>query len=241
MKNFIKRNDFIIRTYSFVYNLIGLSRARVRGKKNAIKKGIIFQKKTRIKVSGNNNLITLGNMSRFNNIDIRIVGNDNELTFSGRNNAFRSRVIIEGNLCRLYIGNSAHLNNLKIVVAGEKSELIINDESSFFGEALIACSEGTKIAIGKDCMFSNNIIIRTMDAHPIIDEKGKRINHSQDVIIGDHVWIGDHAILNKGACIPDNSIVGSGAVVTKKYDQPGVIIAGNPARIVKTNINWLRK
>ncbi len=52
------------------------------------------------------------------------------------------------------------------------------------------------------------------------------------VHIGDDVWIGQGAIVLKGVTIGHRSVVGAGAVVTK--DVPAdVVVAGNPARIVK--------
>jgi acetyltransferase-like isoleucine patch superfamily enzyme len=45
-------------------------------------------------------------------------------------------------------------------------------------------------------------------------------------------WIGDSAIVCKGVRVGENSIVGAGAVVTKDVP-PNVIVAGNPARVVK--------
>lgn len=68
--------------------------------------------------------------------------------------------------------------------------------------------------------------------------EGKRINPSKDVNIGDHVWIGNKTIILKGSEIADDSIVGSGAVVSGKYTDNNVVIAGNPAKIIKRDITW---
>ena len=53
------------------------------------------------------------------------------------------------------------------------------------------------------------------------------------VLIGDDVWIGADAKILKGVAIGDRSIVGAGAIVTKSVP-PDVIVAGNPARVVKS-------
>lgn len=42
-------------------------------------------------------------------------------------------------------------------------------------------------------------------------------------------------------CIPDGCIVGMGAVVAKQFSTANSVIAGNPAKIVKENINWIRE
>ena len=52
------------------------------------------------------------------------------------------------------------------------------------------------------------------------------------VTIGDDVWIGANALILKGVSIGDRAIVGAGAVVTKDV-AADVVVAGNPARVVK--------
>lgn len=75
--------------------------------------------------------------------------------------------------------------------------------------------EGTKVTIGKDCLFSAQINIRTVDPHSIFDQAtGERITPSQDVIIGGHVWIGDDVKILKGVRIGEHSIVGTGAILS---------------------------
>jgi maltose O-acetyltransferase len=54
------------------------------------------------------------------------------------------------------------------------------------------------------------------------------------ITIGDDVWIGAHAIILKGVALGDGCVVAAGAVVTKGDYQPGSILAGNPAKVVKT-------
>ena len=47
--------------------------------------------------------------------------------------------------------------------------------------------------------------------------------------------------IGKNVSIADNSIVGWGSIVTRRFDEPNVVIAGIPARIVKRGIDWDRK
>lgn len=69
---------------------------------------------------------------------------------------------------------------------------------------------------------------------------GKRINPSKDITVGERVWIGSKVSVLKGVEIGDSSIVGSGSVVTGKYES-NVVIAGNPAKIIKRQIDWISK
>lgn len=105
---------------------------------------------------------------------------------------------------------------------------------------LSVAENGTKLVIGKDCMFSRGIHITTTDSHSIISiETGKRINFAKNVIIGNHVWLGYCVNVNKGVTIGDNSVVASHSLVTKS-NLPNSIIAGIPAKLIKNNITWNR-
>ena len=90
-------------------------------------------------------------------------------------------------------------------------------------------------------MFSYGITVYNTDSHPIIDaESGNIINKVKTLKIGDHVWVGANATILKNTTIADDCIIGWGSVVSSKYGQPtsGSIIAGNPAKIVKTGVTW---
>lgn len=49
--------------------------------------------------------------------------------------------------------------------------------------------------------------------------------------------IGKGSIILPGVTIGDNVVVGAGSVVTKDVTN-NVIVAGNPAKIIKENFSW---
>ncbi|MBR2867781.1 MAG: hypothetical protein IKB88_01785 [Clostridia bacterium] len=66
-------------------------------------------------------------------------------------------------------------------------------------------------------------------------ETGKRI-HKEDtpVHIGNNCWVGAGAIILPGVQITGEYVlIGAGAVVTKDITESKVLVAGNPARIIK--------
>lgn len=85
------------------------------------------------------------------------------------------------------------------------------------------------VHIGNYVRVSQNALILAHDAYR--DEEHQYVN----TYIGNHVNIGWGAVINPGLKIGDHVIVGANAVVTK--DVPDrCIVAGNPARIIKINI-----
>jgi NDP-sugar pyrophosphorylase family protein len=80
-------------------------------------------------------------------------------------------------------------------------------------------------------MMANGAYVTDSDWHTIYD-RNARDPEPRPVHIGNNVWIGDHATVLKGVTIGDNSVVGAGAVVTQSVPA-NVVVAGNPAKIVK--------
>lgn len=83
-------------------------------------------------------------------------------------------------------------------------------------------------------------MFRTGDSHSILDQQGgKRINFSEDINIGDHVWISNSVKILKGVKIENNSIVGMGAILSSgDYPAHSVIGGIGYGKVLKTGINW---
>lgn len=135
------------------------------------------------------------------------------------------------------------IRKLEVMTEAKGSKLIIGENFGInSGYFLFYKKENNKIEIGDDCMFSKNITIRTCDGHNIRSiETGEIINEDKDIKIGNHVWLGQDVSILKGVEIPDNTIIAFKSVVTKRFSEENTILAGIPAKIVKTNVNWERK
>lgn len=102
-------------------------------------------------------------------------------------------------------------------------------------DTVIACAK--EITIGERCAIARGVFIYDSDNHKLLGEDGEATNASAPVHIGDRVWIGVGAIILKGVTIGDGAVVAAGAVVTR--DVPSrCIVAGNPARVVRENVDW---
>lgn len=95
----------------------------------------------------------------------------------------------------------------------------------------VRISASDEIIIGDSVMIANGTYITDADWHGIYD-RAHRNESITPVRIGNNVWLGDRCSVLKGVTIGDNSIVAANAVVTKPVPA-NVIVAGNPAKIVK--------
>ena len=57
----------------------------------------------------------------------------------------------------------------------------------------------------------------------------------KNVLIGDNCFIGTNSLIMPGVHIGNECIIGAGSVVTKDVPDNS-IVAGNPARVIKTNV-----
>lgn len=124
---------------------------------------------------------------------------------------------------------------------GKLNKLLIGRDFSSTGWVVFDfCCGGGDITIGDDCLFADGVFW-TGDFHVIRDKKtGRILNHNADIVVGRHVWLGTGVKVLKRACIPDNAIVGAHSLVTHRFDAPNVVLAGVPAKVVKTDVDWER-
>jgi len=88
------------------------------------------------------------------------------------------------------------------------------------------------VIIGNNCFMGPQVGIYTA-CHPIDPiHRNSGVEFAKAVTIGDNCWIGGHATINPGVQLGDNVVVGAGSVVTKSFTS-NVVIAGNPARVIK--------
>lgn len=143
---------------------------------------------------------------------------------------------------RVLIGDNCRIEGVEFILRnGGKNVIVIGDGSTTGGHIQMEASEGTKIILGKDCMMSHHIKIYTTDSHSILNMEGHRINPSEDIYIGNHVWIGMDVMILKGSLIGDGSIIGAKSLYSKRESQVNTIYGGVPAKEIKSGIHWDRR
>lgn len=111
----------------------------------------------------------------------------------------------------------------------------INVGDDFFANYDCVMLDVSPIRIGDHCLLGPRVQLYTVN-HPLKPELRRNGAYGQsfDITIGNDVWIGGGAVICPGVSLGNNVIVGAGSVVTKSFGD-NVIIAGNPARVIKDN------
>lgn len=95
-------------------------------------------------------------------------------------------------------------------------------------------STSSSIEIGSNCTISSGakILAATYDVEEFLLSHRKH-HISKPVVIGDNVWVCADAIICPGVHILGGAIIAAGSVVTKDIEEENVIVAGNPAKIIR--------
>lgn len=201
-----------------------------------------------VRMEGDNNRLIINKQSVLYGEGIQnvyICGHDNLIVVGKNCNLRKISFFIRGNGNRIILGDNCSANAVQIHFEQDGNEINIGNGTTMHGREEhaihMAADEGSKILIGEDCMLSHGIQIRSTDSHSIVDLDGVRINPAKNVVIGSHCWIGLQSILLKGTVLEPHCVVGAGAVCSKRYGKANCILAGNPAKIVRENIDWDRK
>lgn len=146
--------------------------------------------------------------------------------------------IVCGANCKISIQGIKALNNSLFVFANDNAIFDIGSGQLFNGHFNFMLHEPSEIKIGNDCLWGSGVLL-TSDCHSILDLSTKvRINPAKNISIGDRIWFGTTVQILKGAVIGNDTVVASGSIVTSGNYQSNSILAGSPARIVKSGITW---
>lgn len=112
----------------------------------------------------------------------------------------------------IYVGENVNINR-NVTLNATESKIVIGNN--------VTLSEGCKI------------LAASYDVELFI-QKHIRNHVYSEVVIGNNTWICAGATILPGVCLSgENVIVAADAVVTNSFDESNVVLAGNPAKIVK--------
>ena len=142
----------------------------------------------------------------------------------------------KGNNNSLIIGDNSILKNMSLEIIGDNCSIIIGKNCMIGNNCYLSAKEETQILIQDNCVFSRNVKVMTSDGHPIYQNK-QRINISKSITFEKDIWVADNVTILKGVHIGTGSVIGINATLTKDIPAHS-IAAGNPAKVIKSNISW---
>lgn len=130
------------------------------------------------------------------------------------------------NQIRTYI-KVVFIERILLFVYRNLYKMKIGDDTKISLKAMLDKTNPKGINIDNFTMITAGVCILT---HDFVNQVHK------DTFVGKNCFIGMNSIIMPGVKIEDNVVVGAGSVVTK--DLPSnTICAGNPARIIRSNVN----
>lgn len=176
-------------------------------------------KKVTIKLRGRNNQLVIGENVTLTHCEIRLGGENN---------------LIE-------IGPNVRFSSGKIYLLDAREQHIRIGANTTVEGAYLLVDEGASIDVGRDCMLSTDIIMRTGDKHSILDaQTGERLNPPRDIKIADRVWVGRDVQVLKGVELQPETVVATRSLLSRTFDEGNCVVAGVPAKVVKRGIRWDR-
>lgn len=130
------------------------------------------------------------------------------------------------------IGPNVHIS------ASADAEIVLGGRRHASGSGITCDSRimaAKRIHIGPDTIIAWDVFITDSDWHRI-----EGTDMTEEVMIGDHVWIAHGASVLKGAVVPQGSIVAAKSLVQGAFSGTELLLAGAPARIVREGVQWQR-
>lgn len=120
------------------------------------------------------------------------------------------------------------------------TQLIVNGNiefgKSYSNNVNCIINSSKNIVFGDDVLIGWESTIIDGDGHEIISN-GVPSERSEEIIIGNHVWIASYTRILKGSEIRDNSVVAMNALVSKKFCEENILIGGINKKI-NEKIDW---
>jgi acetyltransferase-like isoleucine patch superfamily enzyme len=111
-------------------------------------------------------------------------------------------------------------------------ETVINQNFIVSDNFLPLLKIGKRVAIAPNVtvICDSNPNNSQLSHHEYVSDK---LICQKNVVIEDDAWIGANVVILPGVTIGKSSIIAAGAIVTKDV-QPYTVVAGNPAKVLKT-------
>ena len=182
---------------------------------------------------------------RYNYFCSSIVRKNGHHLYPGKNSILclskSSKIVLNGDL---------YLNDRKIGKSRAEAFLVMEENSKLYIQGMVRLRFGTtvqvsrngcarfgsfscnayvniqcnkNITIGNDCMFGRNVLIFDSDFHPTGTRSDRMKILQENVVIGNHVWLGANSVVLRGSVIGDGAIIGTNACVSGKITASSIV------------------
>ena len=160
----------------------------------------------------------------------------NSICFVNGESNFNLMLWGEGNF--LYMSEKSTLPSSNIAIGS--GCVIIGPNVRSAGQTNINVRNFGSVILEEDILLSNNCKLMTDDCHAIIStESGHRINpYGGCILIREHVWIGVQATVMGNSIVCEHNVIGERAFVRNINSSKNSILAGVPAKTIKTGVTW---
>ena len=131
------------------------------------------------------------------------------------------------------IGHDTGVYANTVFELGPQAEVTIGDYCSIADPTI---ATNGRVTIGSYCLVGWDSVIADV-SWPVPPRSREAVGGAvnpcpeSEIVLADNVWVGARAILLTGARIGENAVVGAGSVVDFEVP-PGMLAAGNPARVI---------
>jgi maltose O-acetyltransferase len=120
---------------------------------------------------------------------------------------------------------------VRLQARGLNAHIEVGDGTSFSNNVQVVAEQS--VTIGARCLIGDAVLILDSDFHDLSAAgRHSRPAETAPVVLEDNVFIGSRVIILKGVTIGKDSVIGAGSVVVRSIP-PGVIAAGNPAKVIR--------
>ena len=131
----------------------------------------------------------------------------------------------------LEINGICKFGAMNTIEINENAKLVIGRLTSNYGTTIIC---GNNITIGNDVGIGRNVTIYDNNFHSTNMNSNKK---NKPLVIEDHVWLCTGVTIVKGIRIEYGAVCSINSTITRNIKSKNMV-AGNPAKVVMTNIEW---
>ena len=178
----------------------------------------------------------------------KVIGSPNlvnsQIVFKGYNNIIyceddvnlnNSLISFEGNNSLVYLSRGDYPINFYL---RDDSAIYIGRDNKIISNVNVNIQESQNFIMGDDGLIASGVNIRSFDGFPIYDSmSGERINSSESIFIGDHVWLDHVSYISRGVRIGSGAIVGSHSFVAPSTEiLSNTFVLGNPVQVIAEDV-----